>query len=156
MQDTCWQVYIGINLADGTLFAVKDITASPTKDMVETIVREILFLSSFHHDHIVSYLGAELHDSTISIFTEFMPGGSLADIITSFGVLPDHLTARYIRQVTVELSQPPRRCPRTNVPAQTSPHKLPCTNKSGERPPATHYQCSNYALRALSGSFMVS
>ena len=87
---------------------MKDITASPAKNMVETIVREILFLSSFHHDHIVSYLGTELHDSTISIFTEFMPGGSLADLITSFGVLPDQLTARYIRQVTVELSQPPR------------------------------------------------
>ena len=112
---------------------MKDITASPAKNVVETIAREILFLSSFHHDHIVSYLGTELHDSTISIFTEFMPGGSLADLITSFGVLPDQLTARYIRQVTVELSQPSRCCPSTNVPAQTSPaqrtpHKRPCTN----------------------------
>ena len=104
----CFQVYLGINLSNGSLFAVKDVAASQTKDTAEAVAREIRFLSSFHHDHIVSYLGTELHDSTISIFTEFMPGGSLADLITSFGVLPDQLTARYIRQVTVQPSRPPR------------------------------------------------
>ena len=104
----CCQVYLGINLSNGSLFAVKDVAASQTKDTAETVAREIRFLSSFHHDHIVSYLGTELHDSTISIFTEFMPGGSLADLITSFGVLPDQLTARYIRQVAVQLSRLPR------------------------------------------------
>ena len=45
------------------------------------------------------YLGSTYEHDTISIFTEFIPGGSLLTIIDRFGPLEIPVTARYTRQL---------------------------------------------------------
>ncbi|XP_027957120.1 mitogen-activated protein kinase kinase kinase 19 isoform X5 [Eumetopias jubatus] len=56
-------------------------------------------LKALKHVNIVAYLGTCLEENTVSIFMEFVPGGSISSIINRFGPLPEMVFCKYTRQI---------------------------------------------------------
>uniref|UniRef100_A0A3B4DEN4 Mitogen-activated protein kinase kinase kinase 19 n=1 Tax=Pygocentrus nattereri TaxID=42514 RepID=A0A3B4DEN4_PYGNA len=61
--------------------------------------REVDLLKNLHHPNIVGFLGTALTDNIISIFMEYIPGGSISSVLNRFGPLPEKVFALYTRQI---------------------------------------------------------
>ncbi|XP_017550546.1 mitogen-activated protein kinase kinase kinase 19 isoform X1 [Pygocentrus nattereri] len=90
--------------SQGQLIAVKqvvlDISTSETaeKEYIR-LEREVDLLKNLHHPNIVGFLGTALTDNIISIFMEYIPGGSISSVLNRFGPLPEKVFALYTRQI---------------------------------------------------------
>nr|KAF6353634.1 mitogen-activated protein kinase kinase kinase 19 [Pipistrellus kuhlii] len=60
---------------------------------------EVDLLKALKHVNIVAYLGTCLEKNTVSIFMEFVPGGSISSIINRFGPLPEMVFCKYTEQI---------------------------------------------------------
>ncbi|WAR01997.1 M3K19-like protein [Mya arenaria] len=97
------RVWCGLT-SEGQLIAVKQIelnTASQQKAMkeYEKVQEEVELLKTLEHKNIVGYLGTSLEDSIVSIFMQFVPGGSIASILARFGALDEAVFRKYTRQI---------------------------------------------------------
>ncbi|NWX98788.1 M3K19 kinase, partial [Nothoprocta ornata] len=96
-------VYCGLT-SQGQLIAVKQVVLD-TSDQLTTekeyqkLQEEVDLLKTLKHINIVTYLGTCLEDSTVSIFMEFVPGGSISSIINRFGPLPETVLCKYTKQI---------------------------------------------------------
>ncbi|XP_035298518.1 mitogen-activated protein kinase kinase kinase 19 [Cricetulus griseus] len=96
-------VYCGLTSL-GQLIAVKQV-ALDTSDKLATekeyrkLQEEVDLLKALKHVNIVAYLGTCLEENTVSIFMEFVPGGSISSIINRFGPLPEMVFCKYTRQI---------------------------------------------------------
>jgi hypothetical protein len=99
------KVYQGFSLEDGSLIAVKQILTTMDDETRREVENEISVMSRLKHECIVRYLGYQWDqpNQQLFIFTEWVPGGSLSDILKKFGKLNVHLTARYTKQMLVGL-----------------------------------------------------
>ncbi|NWS39326.1 M3K19 kinase, partial [Probosciger aterrimus] len=96
-------VYCGLT-SQGQLIAVKQLVLD-TSDQVTTAKEyqkfheEVDLLKTLKHVNIVTYLGTCLEDNILSIFMEFVPGGSISSIINRFGPLPEIVLCKYTKQI---------------------------------------------------------
>ncbi|RLN90014.1 hypothetical protein BBJ28_00006140 [Nothophytophthora sp. Chile5] len=82
------QVYLARDEETGSLMAVKEILISEESEMdIHEATREVELLRGLRHEHIVKYLGCHIDNEaqTLSIFTEWVPGGSLEHNRKLFG-----------------------------------------------------------------------
>ncbi|KAJ7409309.1 mitogen-activated protein kinase kinase kinase 19 [Pitangus sulphuratus] len=97
------KVYCGLT-SQGQLIAVKQVVLD-TSDQLTTekeyqkLHEEVDLLKTLKHVNIVTYLGTCLEHNILSIFMEFVPGGSISSIINRFGPLPEVVLRRYTRQI---------------------------------------------------------
>ncbi|XP_055117963.1 mitogen-activated protein kinase kinase kinase 19 isoform X6 [Symphalangus syndactylus] len=97
------KVYCGLT-SQGQLIAVKQV-ALDTSDKLATekeyrkLQEEVDLLKALKHVNIVAYLGTCLQENTVSIFMEFVPGGSISSIINRFGPLPEMVFCKYTKQI---------------------------------------------------------
>ena len=99
------KVYQAMNLLTGELMAVKCVDLQNiTEEEQQEIKNEVMLLRSLKHAHIVQYIGTHQMDSSLSIFMEFCPGGSVASLCQSFGGFPEPVVAQYTRQVAEGLA----------------------------------------------------
>lgn len=104
---TFGDVYLGLNPISGELMAVKQVelpvensaTEERKKSMVKALHREIELLRDLEHDNIVQYLGSKEDDSYFSIFLEYVPGGSVAGLLSSYGAFQEPLVKSFVRQI---------------------------------------------------------
>jgi serine/threonine protein kinase len=75
--------------------AIDDVS---TKEL-SSLENEINLLRSFRHPNIVRYIGTEVTPLALSIFLEYVPGGSLKALIDKFGQLEESVAKSYTRQV---------------------------------------------------------
>jgi serine/threonine protein kinase len=81
-------VFLGLNIDTGELMAVKQIaTDDVSRRELSSLENEINLLRSFRHPNIVRYIGTEVSPFSLSIFLEYVPGGSLKALIDKFGKL---------------------------------------------------------------------
>ncbi|XP_025111373.1 mitogen-activated protein kinase kinase kinase 3-like isoform X2 [Pomacea canaliculata] len=66
---------------------------------VRALENEVQLLRNFQHERIVQYYGCQQDASVLSIFIEFMPGGSVQDHLKQHGPLNEVLARKYSRQV---------------------------------------------------------
>lgn len=66
---------------------------------VRALENEVLLLKNFQHERIVQYYGCQEENKVLSIFIEFMPGGSVADQLKQYGPLTEPVTRKYTRQI---------------------------------------------------------
>lgn len=99
------RVYLCYDADTGRELAVKQVQFDPespeTSKEVSALECEIQLLKNLCHERIVQYYGC-LRDSmerTLSIFMEYMPGGSIKDQLKSYGALTENVTRRYTRQI---------------------------------------------------------
>nr|XP_061802625.1 LOW QUALITY PROTEIN: mitogen-activated protein kinase kinase kinase 2-like [Nerophis lumbriciformis] len=99
------RVFLCYDADTGRELAVKQVQFDPespeTSKEVSALECEIQLLKNLCHERIVQYYGC-LRDSmerTLSIFMEYMPGGSIKDQVKSYGALTENVTRRYTRQI---------------------------------------------------------
>ncbi|XP_060583649.1 mitogen-activated protein kinase kinase kinase 2-like [Ruditapes philippinarum] len=97
------EVFICFDHDTGRELAVKMVklhgqNAEVSKE-ARALENEIILLRNFQHERIVQYFGCSVDRSEICIFMEFMPGGSIFDIMNKYGALSEPVAARYTRQV---------------------------------------------------------
>ncbi|NWS95772.1 M3K19 kinase, partial [Mionectes macconnelli] len=96
-------VYCGLT-SQGELIAVKQVVLD-TSDQLTTekeyqkFHEEVDLLKTLKHVNIVTYLGTCLEHNILSIFMEFVPGGSISSVLNRFGPLPEVVLCRYTRQI---------------------------------------------------------
>nr|CAG4714090.1 unnamed protein product [Naegleria fowleri] len=98
------RVFLGYNVDDGKFFAIKECTFENVQgDVLETklenIQREINLMKGLRHENIVQYYGAEVNGTTLNIFLEFVPGGSVSSLLRRYGRLSEDVTRQYTIQM---------------------------------------------------------
>lgn len=97
------QVYLWYDTDTGCEMAVKQVhvycaTEEVSKE-VKALRSEIQLLQDLCHPRIVQYYGSHEEPKVLSIFMEYVPGGSVKDQIKEYGPLTENVTRRYTRQV---------------------------------------------------------
>ncbi|KAI4119678.1 MAG: hypothetical protein LQ345_000476 [Seirophora villosa] len=102
------RVYLGINLTTGDLLAVKQVEVNQKiagqdkekmKEMVSALDQEIDTMQHLEHPNIVQYLGCERKEYSISIFLEYISGGSVGSCLRKHGKFEQSLVSSLTRQV---------------------------------------------------------
>ncbi|NXW54288.1 M3K19 kinase, partial [Eurystomus gularis] len=96
-------VYCGLT-SHGQLIAVKQVVLGASDQLTtekeyQKFHEEVDLLKTLKHVNIVTYLGTCLEDNILSIFMEFVPGGSISSIINRFGPLPEIVLRKYTKQI---------------------------------------------------------
>ncbi|NWY48235.1 M3K19 kinase, partial [Sylvia atricapilla] len=96
-------VYCGLT-SQGQLIAVKQVVLDTsdqltTENEYQKFHEEVDLLKTLKHVNIVTYLGTCLEDNILSIFMEFVPGGSISSILNRFGPLPEVVLCKYTKQI---------------------------------------------------------
>lgn len=90
-------------MLSGELLAVKEVAvnleAHKMKDAVDQLESEVALLSRLDHPNIVKYVGTIRESKRLFIFLEYVPGGSIATLITRFGPLVESVIRVYTRQI---------------------------------------------------------
>ncbi|XP_076088836.1 mitogen-activated protein kinase kinase kinase 2-like isoform X2 [Mytilus galloprovincialis] len=97
------EVYLCYDRDTGRELAVKQVTltsmnAEASKE-VRALENEIQLLRNFQHERIVSYFGCQQGKTSLSIFMEYLSGGSLKDLLNKYGALTEGVCRKYTRQV---------------------------------------------------------
>ncbi|GAA5947906.1 hypothetical protein JCM3765_007023 [Sporobolomyces pararoseus] len=104
-------VYLGMNPLSGSLMAVKQVEL-PTgkshneerkKSMLEALEREIELLKVLQHENIVQYLDSSTDAQHLNIFLEYVPGGSVAALLSNYGAFEEALVSKFVRQILTGL-----------------------------------------------------
>jgi mitogen-activated protein kinase kinase kinase len=66
--------------------------------------REIDLMRQLTHEHIVQYLGTKLTRHALSIYLEYISGGSILALLKRFGPFPARLACNYTRQTLLGLA----------------------------------------------------
>ncbi|XP_016057202.1 PREDICTED: mitogen-activated protein kinase kinase kinase 2 isoform X3 [Miniopterus natalensis] len=99
------RVYLCYDVDTGRELAVKQVQFDPdrpeTSKEVNALECEIQLLKNLLHERIVQYYGClrDPQEKTLSIFMEYMPGGSIKDQLKAYGALTEHVTRKYTRQI---------------------------------------------------------
>jgi len=104
---TFGRVYLGMNTTTGELLAVKQVevnhktpNADPAKirEMVKALDIEIDTMQHLDHVNIVQYLGCERREYSISIFLEYISGGSVGSCLRKHGKFEEPVVSSLTRQ----------------------------------------------------------
>ncbi|KAJ3534515.1 hypothetical protein NM688_g7125 [Phlebia brevispora] len=105
---TYGKVYLALNATTGEMIAVKQVemprTASDKDDsrqisVVEALKLESETLKDLDHPNIVQYLGFEETPTFLSIFLEYVPGGSIASCLRKHGKFDEEVTKSFTGQI---------------------------------------------------------
>jgi mitogen-activated protein kinase kinase kinase len=104
---TFGRVYLGMNITTGEPIAVKQVEINPktagadkekVREMVKSLDIEIDTMKDLDHPNIVSYLGCERMEFSISIFLEYIPGGSIGSCLRKHGKFAEPIVSSLTRQ----------------------------------------------------------
>lgn len=104
---TFGRVFLGMNTTNGELIAVKQVAVNPRaagadkekiKEMVKALDLEIDTMQHLDHVNIVQYLGCEREEYMISIFLEYIPGGSVGSCLRKHGKFEESVVRSLTRQ----------------------------------------------------------
>jgi mitogen-activated protein kinase kinase kinase len=102
---TYGRVYLGINITTGEFLAVKQVEVSRNsgdtdhqKEMIAALDQEIETMQHLDHDNIVQYLGCERKEYGMSIFLEYISGGSVGSCLRKHGRFEEPVVRSLTRQ----------------------------------------------------------
>uniref|UniRef100_A0A3B4VM82 Mitogen-activated protein kinase kinase kinase 3 n=1 Tax=Seriola dumerili TaxID=41447 RepID=A0A3B4VM82_SERDU len=104
------RVYLCYDVDTGRELAAKQVHFDPdspeTSKEVSALECEIQLLKNLHHERIVQYYGClrDHNEKTLTIFMEYMPGGSVKDQLKAYGALTENVTRKYTRQILEGMS----------------------------------------------------
>ncbi|KAH9487024.1 MAP kinase kinase kinase mkh1 [Psilocybe cubensis] len=105
---TYGRVYLALNATTGEMIAVKQVelpqTPSDKNDsrhhtVVQALKMESETLRDLDHPNIVQYLGFEETPANLSIFLEYVPGGSVGSCLHKHGKFDDNVTRSFTAQI---------------------------------------------------------
>mmetsp|Transcript_4855 Transcript_4855/g.15983 ORF Transcript_4855/g.15983 Transcript_4855/m.15983 type:complete len:426 (+) Transcript_4855:94-1371(+) len=96
-------VFQAMDRTSGQVIAVKEVAIDQNnKDDLkykEQLENEIRICKCLDHPRIVKYLGDDYIDGSLYIYLEYMPGGSMSDVLKQFGAFEESLMAVYAREL---------------------------------------------------------
>jgi mitogen-activated protein kinase kinase kinase len=104
---TYGRVYLGMNATTGEFLAVKQVEVSAKaagndkdkmREMVAALDQEIDTMQHLDHVNIVQYLGCERKETSISIFLEYISGGSVGSCLRKHGKFEETVVSSLTRQ----------------------------------------------------------
>jgi mitogen-activated protein kinase kinase kinase len=104
---TYGKVYLGMNATTGEFLAVKQVEVSQKaaggdkakmKELVKALDLEIDTMKDLDHVNIVQYLGCERNETSISIFLEYISGGSVGSCLRKHGKFEEEVVSSLTRQ----------------------------------------------------------
>ncbi|KAF3942062.1 hypothetical protein ABW19_dt0202570 [Dactylella cylindrospora] len=101
-QGTYGKVYLGMNATTGEFLAVKQVEVTPNdsrKALIAALNQEIETMKDLDHANIVQYLGCERKEYSISIFLEYIPGGSVGSCLKKHGKFEEPVVRSLTRQM---------------------------------------------------------
>ncbi|KAF9891132.1 hypothetical protein FE257_005068 [Aspergillus nanangensis] len=110
---TYGRVYLGMNADNGEVLAVKQVEINPRiagqdkekiKDMVAAMDQEIDTMQHLEHPNIVQYLGCERGELSISIYLEYISGGSIGSCLRKHGKFEESVVRSLTSQALGGLS----------------------------------------------------
>uniref|UniRef100_A0A0D3F6D8 mitogen-activated protein kinase kinase kinase n=1 Tax=Oryza barthii TaxID=65489 RepID=A0A0D3F6D8_9ORYZ len=100
---TFGQVYLGFNSENGQFCAIKEVQVflddSHSKERLRQLNQEIDMLKQLSHQNIVQYYGSELADEALSIYLEYVSGGSIHKLLREYGPFKEPVIRNYTRQI---------------------------------------------------------
>ncbi|KAL3426207.1 MAP kinase kinase kinase [Phlyctema vagabunda] len=110
---TYGRVYLGMNATTGEFLAVKQVEVSAKaaghdkdkiREMVAALDQEIDTMQHLDHVNIVQYLGCERKEMSISIFLEYISGGSVGSCLRKHGKFEEVIVSSLTRQTLAGLA----------------------------------------------------
>jgi len=110
---TYGRVYLGMNATTGEFLAVKQVEVSAKaagndkekmREMVAALDIEIDTMQHLDHVNIVQYLGCERKEMSISIFLEYISGGSVGSCLRKHGKFEEVVVSSLTRQTLAGLA----------------------------------------------------
>ncbi|KAI1619838.1 mitogen-activated protein kinase [Exophiala viscosa] len=104
---TYGRVYLGMNATTGEFLAVKQVEVNQKaaghdkdriKEMVAALDQEIDTMKDLEHPNIVQYLGFERKEFAVSIYLEYIPGGSVGSCLRKHGKFEESVVRSLTRQ----------------------------------------------------------
>ena len=100
-------VFLGMKASTGLLMAVKQVELPESgtvasrrrQEMIGSLESEIELLKTLEHPNIVQYLDSYADGQYLYIFLEYVPGGSVASLLRSYGAFEEQLVQNFVRQV---------------------------------------------------------
>lgn len=101
-------MYLGMNLDTGELLAVKQLeymeAVESDREKVESLESEITIMKSLTHENVCRYLGTERTEGEagtqiLNILLEYVPGGSISQLLGSFGAFSEQVIRHYTKQI---------------------------------------------------------
>ncbi|KAF7312580.1 MAP kinase kinase kinase [Mycena indigotica] len=102
---TYGRVYLGMNAVTGEMIAVKQVDYPSderdlrAREVVKALRLEHEMLKDLSHPNVVEYLGFEETPTQLSLFLEYVPGGSIGGSLAKHGKLPENVTKFFTSQV---------------------------------------------------------
>ncbi|KAI0641037.1 kinase-like domain-containing protein [Trametes meyenii] len=75
----------------------------PQVSALEALKRESEILKDVNHPNVILYLGREETPKFFSVFMEYLPGGSVENLLRKYGWFEDTLVSTFIRQIVTGL-----------------------------------------------------
>ncbi|CAL9120042.1 unnamed protein product [Musa textilis] len=105
---TSGHVYLGFNSESGQMCAIKEVKDifddKNSKECLKQLSQEIALLSQLSHLNIVQYYGSDLAEDTLSVYLEYISGGSIHKLLQEYGPFSEPLIRNYTAQILSGLS----------------------------------------------------
>ncbi|OIW19983.1 hypothetical protein TanjilG_31860 [Lupinus angustifolius] len=105
---TFGHVYQGFHSESGQMCAIKEVRAvcddQSSKECLKQLNQEIHLLSQLSHPNIVQYYGSDLGEESLSVYLEFVSGGSIHKLLNEYGPFGEPVIQNYTRQIVSGLS----------------------------------------------------
>jgi len=100
---TFGQVYLGFNSENGQFCAIKEVQVimddPHSKERLKQLNQEIDMLRQLSHPNIVQYHGSDLTDDALSIYLEYVSGGSIHKLLREYGPFKEPVIRNYTGQI---------------------------------------------------------
>ncbi|KAL0578727.1 mitogen-activated protein kinase kinase kinase [Marasmius crinis-equi] len=110
-QGSYGRVYLALNATTGEIIAVKQVEVTKTHsdrrrqtDVAQALRLEKNTLKHLDHTHIVRFLGYEENSKCLSIFMEYVSGGTIRSCLTRHGAFEHETTKHFMTQILEGLS----------------------------------------------------
>ncbi|CAA3012186.1 mitogen-activated kinase kinase kinase 3-like isoform X2 [Olea europaea subsp. europaea] len=105
---TFGHVYLGFNCESGQMCAIKEVRVilddRSSKECLKQLNQEIDLLSRLSHVNIVQYYGSDLSEETLSVYLEYVSGGSIQKLLQEYGPFAEPVIQNYTRQILLGLA----------------------------------------------------
>ncbi|XP_057770103.1 mitogen-activated protein kinase kinase kinase 3 [Salvia miltiorrhiza] len=105
---TFGHVYLGFNSENGQMCAIKEVRLvsddQSSKESLKQLNQEITLLSQLSHPNIVQYYGSDLSEERLSVYLEYVSGGSIHKLLQEYGPFAEPVIQNYTRQILCGLA----------------------------------------------------
>ena len=95
-------IYKAFNINDGNIFVVKKYNCMDGMKC-ENYINEVKIYENLNHPNIIKYIFSEQINNYYFLYLEYIPGGSIKNMVEQFGGFNERLIRKYTKQILIGL-----------------------------------------------------